>query len=107
MDIFIFGGLGLIVLFVILFIYTLVKSYQIGTKYPPIGEFYDVDGIKIHAKYIKSDRPTTNPPVVFIHGASGNLRDQLAPFKDSLNLDADLLFIDRPGHGWSERGADA
>lgn len=106
MDIFIFGGLGLIVLFVILFIYTQIKSHQIGTNYPPIGEFYDVDNTKIHAKYIKTDRPTSHPPVVFIHGASGNLRDQLTPFKDNLNLEADLLFIDRPGHGWSERGLE-
>lgn len=106
MDILLFGVVGLTSLIVILLIYTHIKSAQIGAKYPPIGEFYMVDGIKIHAKFIKTNSPNTNPPVVFIHGASGNLRDQVTPIKTTSDIDADLLFIDRPGHGWSERGSD-
>lgn len=104
MDILLFGVLGLLVFLIVLFVYTQIKSAQINKTYPPIGEFYDIDGVKIHAKYIKSDKPSKNPPVVFIHGASGNLRDQISPFQNISEIDADLLFIDRPGHGWSERG---
>ena len=97
--------LGLLVLLIVLFVYTQIKSAQISKTYPPIGEYYDIDGVKIHAKYIKTDIPSKNPPIVFIHGASGNLRDQISPFQNILNIDADLLFLDRPGHGWSERGS--
>ncbi|MEP3197927.1 MAG: alpha/beta hydrolase [Lentilitoribacter sp.] len=106
MDILLFGVLGLSVLLIVLFIYTQIKSAQISKNYPPIGEFYDIDGVKIHAKYIKAIKPNNNPPIVFIHGASGNLRDQISPFPNISDIDADILFIDRPGHGWSERGPD-
>ncbi len=45
------------------------------------------------------------PPIVFIHGASANLNDQMIPLRPLLESRGDLLFFDRPGHGWSERGA--
>ena len=48
-------------------------------------------------------RPTL-PPIVFIHGASANLQDQMVPLRPLLEGRAELLFFDRPGHGWSERG---
>ena len=44
------------------------------------------------------------PPVVVIHGASANLNDQMMPLRPLLEGRAELLFFDRPGHGWSERG---
>ncbi len=44
------------------------------------------------------------PPIVFIHGASGNLKDQMVPFSRALAGRAEMLFFDRPGHGWSTRG---
>jgi pimeloyl-ACP methyl ester carboxylesterase len=47
------------------------------------------------------------PPVVFIHGASGNLLDQMVPIRPLLEGSAEMLFVDRPGHGWSERGGPA
>lgn len=46
------------------------------------------------------------PPLVFVHGASGNLRDQMEPFFKKLEGRGDILFIDRPGHGWSERNSE-
>lgn len=88
-----------------LYFFTKFKTHEIEDKWPPIGEFYDIEGVKLHAKFIKSDGTTTHPPLVFIHGASGNLRDQMIPFAGKLEGKADLLFVDRPGHGWSERGA--
>ena len=44
------------------------------------------------------------PPIVFVHGASANLNDQMVPLRPLLEGRADLLFLDRPGHGWSARG---
>ena len=51
-------------------------------------------------------RPKTRtlPPIVFIHGASANLNDQMLPLRPLLEGRAELLFLDRPGHGWSGRG---
>jgi len=42
------------------------------------------------------------PAVVFIHGAGGNLRDQMAVYRDQLSGKARAIFIDRPGQGYSE-----
>lgn len=91
------------ILFAALFIFTRIKTREIEKRWPPIGEFYVVDGVKLHAKFIKAEVDTKYPPIVFIHGASGNLRDQMTPFAEHLIGKADLLFVDRPGHGWSER----
>ncbi len=44
------------------------------------------------------------PPIVFIHGASGNLLDQVGAFLQPLQGRAEMLFVDRPGHGYSQRG---
>lgn len=44
------------------------------------------------------------PAVLFLHGASSNLRDQMVPFLPMFEGRAELLFVDRPGLGWSERG---
>ena len=95
----------LAIIFIALYVYTLFKSAAISLKYPTTGKFYDIDGMKIHAVYKKLDTPNNHPPLVFIHGASGNFRDQMTPFYDRFVDKADMLFIDRPGHGWSERGS--
>ena len=42
--------------------------------------------------------------MLFIHGASGNLRDLQAPLASKLEGRGRLIFVDRPGHGYSERG---
>lgn len=47
------------------------------------------------------------PPLVFVHGASGNLRDPLLAFRKALEGRAEMLFVDRPGHGYSDRGGAA
>ena len=41
---------------------------------------------------------------MFLHGASCNLRDQVVAFREKLEGRAELVFVDRPGHGWSQRG---
>jgi pimeloyl-ACP methyl ester carboxylesterase len=98
-------ALILVLILIALYAYTVIKSANIVGKYPAIGKLYDIDGVKIHAIYKKLDTPNNKPPLVFIHGASGNLRDQMTPFYDRFVDTADMLFVDRPGHGWSERGS--
>lgn len=87
-----------------LIIYSHVMARRIEARYPPGGAFFDVGGYKLHAVHIPAGASADLPPIVFLHGASGNLRDQAAAFRQPLEGRAELFFIDRPGHGYSERG---
>lgn len=84
--------------------FTAWKSHQIARQFPQHGELADVEGYRINALHIPAPPNPTLPPIVIIHGASGNLRDQETAFRKLLEGRAELLFIDRPGHGYSERG---
>lgn len=68
-------------------------------RYPPIGAFTDVGGLRVH--YL--DRGA-GVPVVLLHGASGNLRDFSFSLVDRLAA-AGLrpIAFDRPGLGYSDR----
>lgn len=71
----------------------------IEARYPPIGEFVDVEGTRIHF-----DRRGSGPAVALIHGASGNLRDFTFSMSDALAAQGyTALAFDRPGFGYSER----
>ena len=77
-------------------------------SYPPIGSFREVDGQRVHFLDVRpSGWRDGDPVVVFVHGASGNLLDPRLAFEDTL---ADSpwrrIYVDRPGHGYSERGGD-
>lgn len=78
--------------------------------FPPMGEKVVVDGVALH--YVdrpaeaSAAAPADGLPVLFIHGASGNLLDPYMAFGDKL-AGRRLIFIDRPGHGHSERGGVA
>jgi pimeloyl-ACP methyl ester carboxylesterase len=85
-------------------IWSNVKAREIETRFPAIGEMIDVGGYALHAVHLPRPDSADLPPLVFVHGASGNLRDQMTPFRPMLEGRAEMLFIDRPGHGWSERG---
>ena len=86
-------------------IWTSLKAREIEALYPPVGEMIDVGGYRLHAVHVPGSATDDLPPLVFIHGASGNLRDQMIPFRPEFEGRAEMLFIDRPGHGWSERGS--
>lgn len=81
-------------------------AWLIERRNPPIGAFIDIDGARIH--YVHVPRPANPdlPAIVFIHGASANLKDQMLPLRPLLEGRAEMLFFDRPGHGWSGRGHD-
>lgn len=79
-------------------------AWLVERRNPPVGAFIDIDGARIH--YVHVPRPANPdlPAIVFIHGASANLKDQMLPLRPLLEGRAEMLFFDRPGHGWSERG---
>ena len=70
----------------------------------PFGSFLDIDGARLHYVHVPAPENAELPPIVFIHGASANLNDQMVPLRPLLEGRAELLFLDRPGHGWSGRG---
>jgi len=95
----VFGGLVLLA-----FLFTQWQSRQIAARFPNIGELIDVGGLKLNSVHVSRPEGADLPALVFIHGASGNLRDPLGAFLEPLKGRAELLFVDRPGHGYSERG---
>jgi pimeloyl-ACP methyl ester carboxylesterase len=97
----------LVLLLAGLAIWTRAKARDIEAKHPPTGEMIDVGGYSLHAVHVPRPSGADLPALVFIHGASGNLLDQMVPFQPALEGRAEMLFIDRPGHGWSERGGNA
>lgn len=83
---------------------TAVRSRAIEAAAPNLGTLNDVGGYGMNALHLPAGPAADLPPIVFIHGASGNLRDQATAFRAPLEGRAELLFVDRPGHGYSERG---
>ncbi len=104
-------GLLLLVIFLLLVavlvalaIATEIRARGIEARTPNIGERTDIGGYSLNALHVPAGPNADLPPIVFIHGASGNLQDQTGAFLEPLRGRAELLFVDRPGHGYSERG---
>ena len=78
---------------------------QFGTRrieraHPPAGRFVEVAGGRLHLLELG---PPDAPPVVLLHGASGNLQDMRVALGDRLAARYRVILVDRPGHGWSDR----
>lgn len=89
------------------FLFSQWQSRQIGARYPNIGELIDIGGFRLNSVHVPRPPTADLPPLLFIHGASGNLRDPMTAFLKPLEGRAEMLFVDRPGHGYSERGDDS
>ena len=74
-------------------------------RHPPLGRMVDADGTALHV--VECGDPDDPEPLVFLHGASGNLYDQLAAWGGAIPPGRGALFVDRPGHGHSRRGPAA
>lgn len=85
-------------------LFTRHKAGAIAAANPPVGTFVDAGGFDMHVVHVPRPADADLPALVFVHGASGNLLDQMLPFREKFEGRAEMLFIDRPGHGWSERG---
>ncbi len=84
---------------------TRVGSWLIERRNPAVGSFATVNGTRMHYVHVPAGPNPDLPPLVFIHGASANLKDQMTPLRPLLEGRAEMLFFDRPGHGWSGRGS--
>lgn len=84
--------------------FTRVTSWLIERRNPPMGSFVDINGARLHYVHVPASAGADLPPLVFIHGASANLKDQMLPLRQLFEGRAEMLFFDRPGHGWSGRG---
>ena len=65
------------------------------------GEFVTIDDKKLH--YVIAGE---GPPVILLHGASGNLRDWTFRRFDELSRNHQVLAFDRPGLGLSDAADD-
>lgn len=66
--------------------------------YPPIGDFVDVSGGRVH--YVQDGN---GPHVVLLHGAGGNLREFTFDLMGRLTDNYTVTVFDRPGFGYTDR----
>ncbi|TIL61739.1 MAG: alpha/beta hydrolase, partial [Mesorhizobium sp.] len=83
---------------------TRAGAWLIERRNLPVGDFADIGGARIHYVHVPAPANPELPPIVFLHGASANLKDQMLPLRPLLEGRAEMLFLDRPGFGWSGRG---
>lgn len=98
--------LGLAILALCAFLFTQWEAGRIAQRYPNPGELIDIGGLRLNSVHVPRPDTADLPALLFIHGASGNLHDPMAAFRKPLEGRAEMLFVDRPGHGYSERGDD-
>lgn len=85
---------------------TAIASFWIARAHPAKGRFIAVDGGRLHLDEL-GDHPDGETAVVLVHGASGNMEDMRMALGDELAARYRTILIDRPGRGWSERGASS
>jgi len=76
----------------------------IGWAHPPRGRFIEISGLRQHVAEL--GEKTDAPPIILIHGAGCNLEDMRLDLGERLAARHRVILIDRPGLGWSERGAE-
>ncbi|MEM0900415.1 MAG: alpha/beta hydrolase [Pseudomonadota bacterium] len=94
-------GLAFLALSVLLILFAMTRFgvWSIERSLPPDGEFASTSTGNIHHQFkrVGDDAPT----VIFVHGASSNLHDQMSIYGDLLAGEFNALYYDRPGHGYS------
>ena len=78
------------------------RARRAEALYPPIGRIVTHAGKRVHVLRMGQDAPG-RPPVVLIHGASGNLRDFAFALMPKLAETGQVIALDRPGHGYTDR----
>ncbi|MEM5317385.1 alpha/beta fold hydrolase [Paraburkholderia sp. JHI869] len=82
--------------------FTRRATRRIEAAVPMDGRLIDIDGDRIH--YVDFG---SGPPVVFIHGLSGQMRNFAWLPMQALAREHRVILIDRPGSGYSTRGPHA
>jgi pimeloyl-ACP methyl ester carboxylesterase len=84
--------------------FTFWRSRRVDNRFVPDGSFAAVDGVRLHYHYFPVSEETPEmPTLVFLHGASGNAYDSRLAFQRCFEGRYPLLFLDRPGLGFSQR----
>lgn len=98
---------------------TRVLVARIEADHPPAGRFVQAAGRRFHVVDLPAAAGAGGlgavgsaaeadvadaPAIVFLHGAVATLVDPLTAFRPALEGRARLVFLDRPGHGYSGRG---
>jgi pimeloyl-ACP methyl ester carboxylesterase len=81
---------------------TVIGAAAIERADQPAGRFIEVERGRLHIVELRS---ADAPPVVLLHGASGNLGNMQLALGERLAARYRVILIDRPGHGWSDRPA--
>lgn len=105
-------GVGVLVFNVGLVILTLVFSLQAEIQNPMQGELVDIGGANIHVIDATPNRDKALEEagfdaLVLIHGASTSALDFTGNLLPGLSDQYRVVAIDRPGHGYSDRGSRA
>lgn len=99
--------LGLFALIIVLCLATCVNSARYTSKveaqHPASGTLLRVNDADVHV-LTSGD---AGPPVLMIHGASANAREFEYTLAPHLSGTHRVFMVDRPGHGYSERPANA
>jgi pimeloyl-ACP methyl ester carboxylesterase len=82
---------------------TAIGVAQLERAHPPAGRLVPVAGERLHVVDLAPARPSDAPPIVLLHGASGNLEDQRLTLGTALAGRHRVILVDRPGHGFSDR----
>jgi pimeloyl-ACP methyl ester carboxylesterase len=86
----------------VLALFSLAADRRTVVQVPPLGEFIDIEGARIHCV----DRGR-GPPIVMVHGLGGQLRNFSYALLDKLVNRYRVILIDRPGSGHSRRAPGA
>lgn len=84
-------------------VHSAVYTSRVEAKYPPSGEIVQVNGTDVHVL----TQGRSGPVVLMIHGASANAREYSYTLAPRLSGAHRVLMVDRPGHGYSGRPAQA
>ena len=98
-------GILLLIALGVLTLRTIVDVRHAETAFPPVGQFAEVDGVRMHYLAKGAGRP-----VVLLHGNPGFVQDfALGPSNvfDMLATQYRVIAVDRPGHGYSGRPSNA
>lgn len=83
---------------------TQLETRRLEGRFPPVGRFADVDGLRLHYS-ITGPEAADGATIVLLHGASTSLLDFHASLLPPLARHHRVVAVDRPGHGYSERPA--
>lgn len=75
------------------------KTKAVEAEYPPIGQFLQVDGVRLH--YVVRG---AGEPLLLLHGNGSNVLDlECSGLLDRAAERYQVIAFDRPGHGYSSR----